>query len=137
MNTPDPHRTTASMVALGWTAEQLTDLARRRARVLADMAWSMALIHPAWAPLRGETPTDRGPAMGMIDAELSRDLALPADPGDDDAGLVASAVPVHAKESAGDPDPAEQVLSQDDAADILDRQIAEFRARRWTRGGRR
>lgn len=98
MNLPDPHRSDKEMLNLGWNPAQLLELARQRARVLIDVGWNVARIHPAWAPLRGEappepqeTPAPKIPAAGSA-YSLASYLALQADAGDDDAALLASAI---------------------------------------------
>lgn len=156
----NPALTDAEMLALGWPASVLDDLARQRAQLIGEMVMTLALTEPAWAPLRGETYAEQAaPGDELITAEefveavteasrtaamtLSEYLALPAEPGDDDAALVASvaaeetvpapAAEVQEPEPEQTPDPGETPEADPASVEPDEETLAKARARRARR----
>lgn len=129
MSTVNPHITDRELHALGWPPLVLQQLARDRARIIADKVMELAETELEWAPLRGMSCAEW---MQMVDEECAEDaplsaaefaeiigdsartaaadlasyLALPADAGDDDEALVASVAAEHEQATAPTASPA-------------------------------
>lgn len=129
MSTVNPHITDRELHALGWPPLVLQQLARDRARIIADKVMELAETELEWAPLRGMSCAEW---MKMVDEECAEDaplsaaefaeiigdsartaaadlasyLALPADAGDDDEALVASVAAEHEQATAPTTSPA-------------------------------
>lgn len=129
MSTVNPHITDRELHALGWPPLVLQQLARDRARIIADKVMELAETELEWAPLRGMSCAEW---MQMVDEECAEDaplsaaefaeiigdsartaaadlasyLALPADAGDDDVALVASVAAEHEQATAPTASPA-------------------------------
>lgn len=129
MSTVNPRITDRELHALGWPPLVLQQLARDRARIIADKVMELAETELEWAPLRGMSCAEW---MQMVDEECAEDaplsatefaeiigdsartaaadlasyLALPADAGDDDEALVASVAAEHEQATAPTASPA-------------------------------